>query len=857
MERVGLLKEIRNDCRPEPYEGEFTDQIRFPLGGIGTGTVSLGGRGELRDWEIFNSPAKGNDLPFCFALLRAETSDGDSESRVLESRIRPPYESARGLPINRLSGIPRLESARFNGAYPFAYVEFHDTSVPVDVTLEAFNPLLPGDPDASGIPVAVLRYHLKNRKRSATKVSLAYCIPNPIGPDEGKKAELRKARGFRGVLLGNNKLPSDDPADGTIALAARGGRKNVAAGWPHYLDRERLAIQAFWRDFKDDGRIDAPEPEQKDPGKGVVCSTINLEGGETKEITFYLTWHFPNRTPEACGWAAPEEKGDSIVGNYYTEQYRDAWEVVETVDGTLDSLEERSRRFTKAVLESTFPPAVIEAALNNVSTLRTETCFRTADGRFFGFEGCCDGSGCCFGSCTHVWNYEQTTPFLFPSLARSQRETEFQISTDKNGFMCFRTMLPVGSGEWKNAAADGQMGCLMKLYREWKLSGDTGWLEDLWPKARKALEFCWVENGWDGDRDGVMEGAQHTTYDSELYGPNPLCQIWYLGALRAGEEMARALGENEFAGELHELFENGSQWTDDNLFNGDYYEQELRPSSAENVAAGLRLGWAGIDPSEPSNQIGDGCLVDQLLGQYVAHVMGLGYLLDPENVKTAVASIFENNHVSMTEHECLGRTFALNEEEGLVICCWPKSEDQNQMVHWFFTEFMTGFEYSAGNLMLYEGLFDEGLKVIRDVRDRYDGRKRSPWDEAECGHHYARAMTAWGALLALSGFQYDANDSSIQFLPAMDVDPFRCVWAAGGAWGTFEMNRKSKKAEFSVLQGEFGIGSLHLPAGAVKKGQAVAGSQKPETEMETVEGRTIVTLTDPITLSAGETLVVK
>ncbi|MBS3764641.1 MAG: hypothetical protein KGZ25_15185, partial [Planctomycetes bacterium] len=335
MERVGLLKEIRNDCRPDPYENEFTKEIRFPLGGIGTGTVSLGGRGELRDWEIFNSPAKGNDLPYCFPLLRTETSSGETESRVLEARIHPPYESGHGLPIERLSGIPRLASAKFTGAYPFAYVEFDDKTVPVDITLEAFNPLVPGDPDASGIPVAVLRYHLKNRKHSATKVSLAYCIPNPVRPDDGKTAEMRKAYGFRGVLLGNSELASTNPGTGTIALAARGGRKTVAAGWPHYLDRERLAIQAFWRDFKDDGRIKSADESDRDPGKGVVCSTINLEGGETKEITFYLTWHFPNRTPGTCGWAAPEGKSDTVIGNYYTERYKDAWSVVETVDGVL------------------------------------------------------------------------------------------------------------------------------------------------------------------------------------------------------------------------------------------------------------------------------------------------------------------------------------------------------------------------------------------------------------------------------------------------------------------------------------------------------------------------------------------
>ena len=189
----------------------------------------------------------------------------------------------------------------------------------------------------------------------------------------------------------------------------------------------------------------------------------------------------------------------------------------------------------------------------NLSTLVSTTCFRTADGEFHGFEGVNDKLGCCYGNCTHVWNYETATAHLFPSLSRSLRRAAFGFSMDDRGALYFRQSLPDGIARDGFVAADGQMGQIIKVYLDWQLSGDETFLHEFWPKAKRALEFCWVPGGWDADRDGVMEGVQHNTYDVEFYGPNPLCGIYYLGALRAGEEMARAVGDTQSASEYRRL----------------------------------------------------------------------------------------------------------------------------------------------------------------------------------------------------------------------------------------------------------------------------------------------------------------
>ncbi len=561
-----------------------------------------------------------------------------------------------------------------------------------------------------------------------------------------------------------------------------------------------------------------------------------------------LAWHFPNRktwTPKPV--AATEQGGEphtcncqdgdcrsdpNTIGNYYTARFSDAWDVVTRTAPHLAALEEKTVEFVNALIESDLPPVVKEAALFNLSSLRSQTCFRTPDGRFFGFEGCNDNAGCCPGSCTHVWNYEQATPFLFGALARTMREVEFHFSTDDRGLMSFRTNLPLdpgaadsgkGSGLGK-AAADGQMGCLMKLYRDWQLSGDDSLLRSLWPQARKALEFCWIPGGWDADQDGVMEGCQHNTMDVEYYGPNPQMGIWYLGALRAMEEMASYLGEEAFAARCRSLFENGQAWLDEHLFNGDYYEHEIRPIQSEaGIPPGLRIGMGGTDPNgQPELQLGRGCLVDQLVGQYVAHVCDLGYLVDENHIRKALQSVMAFNfRPSFFNHFNHLRTFVLNDEAALVMASYPRGERPRRPFP-YFNEVMTGFEYCAGVHMLYEGQQDNGLKVIKAIRSRYDGLRRSPFDEAECGHHYARAMASWAAILALTGFHYSGVEKRMTF-GRMD-SPGQWLWSTGDAWGLCHQQTEKKHVEMilEVKGGKVSIGNVTISGfGTVDLSEAV------------------------------------
>lgn len=799
---------------PRRFSGPQLKMIAFPLGGVAAGSVSLGGRGQLRDWEIYNRPDKGHDLAYALPAIWVQAGSSPSVARILEARYQPPYSGQDGLGSQNAPGLARLAAATFTGEFPLAHIDFQDPELPVRVSLDAFSPFIPHDPDDSGLPVAILRYRVENAGRQNANVSVAWSIENSVGtaPKDGspdtRRNEYRSTDRLAGLFMSNPGLPETDVLHGTFALTAipEGGKLSHLTGWPK--GRWWNSPLLFWDDFSSDGEL-GPDPAQTSP-VGALCLTRTIPAGRSAEYTFLLAWHFPNRTPARCGWSAPKGLENTVIGNWYATRFPDAWAAAEYAAGNLNRLESKTRLFAQCLRESTLPGAVVDAAASNLSTLVSTTCFRTADGEFHGFEGVDDHLGCCFGNCTHVWNYETATAHLFPSFARSLREAAFGYSMDEAGAMHFRQLLPEGKERSGFAAADGQMGQVLHAYLDWKLSGDDVWLRKMWPKIRKAIAFAWIEGGWDSNRDGVMEGVQHTTYDVEFYGPNPQCNLYYLGALRAGSEMAQLAGDAPFAADCRRLFENGSRWMDANLFNGEFYVQDVRGYRSDQIAASLRSEMGAADPQHPEYQPGKGCLADQLVGQYLADVCGLGPLVNRDNIHKTLQSIYKYNHKSnLFDHENVQRTYVLNDEAAVVVADYAKAP-RPRIPFPYFAEAWTGMEYATASAMLFGGLVPEGVECIQDVRRRYDGQRRNPWDEPECGHHYARAMSSWSGILALSGFQYHGGRQELAIAPRWKADRFQCFWATASGWGTFSrfQAKRQVKIEVAVRHGELAVRSF-------------------------------------------------
>lgn len=801
------------------YDGDHLERISLPLGGIGTGTIGLGGRGDLRDFELGNRPAKGFRPATGFFAVRTQVGDAPAQALVVEGPLPlGQYEGAFGSPAPN-HGLPRFRECSFDAAYPLGQVRLRDEDVPVEVTLQGFNPFVLTDTAPSSLPVAVLRHRLTNRGSAPVRTTVALSLSNLVGAngtDDATGANqnaYREQPGVAGVTMTAPALPADAEAGGELTLALLTSDDvgvSHRTGWADHSWGNSLLD--FWDDLLDDGQLEDRPTTAARPVASIAGEVV-LAPGESRDLTFLLAWCFPHRRAwrsEEYGGINVGQYSADVVGNAYALAHPDSWATaVETAAG-LAELEAATVATVRAVVDTDAPLEVREAALSNLSTLRSPTVFQTAAGDYYGWEGVGDRAGSCYGTCTHVWGYEFATSLLFAPIARSFRHTQFARCTDDRGLMSFRAGLPVEKSQsWGLAAADGQMACLVHLYLDWVLTGDRAMLEDLWPAARRALEFCWIPGGWDADRDGVMEGVQHNTMDVEYYGPNPQMGSWYLAALRSGEELARAVGDDAFAAGCRDLFERGSRWVDAHLFNGSYYWHEVRPvSSTDAIAPGLRhVSMGSSDTTDPDLQLADGCLVDQLVGQYAASLVGLGDLLDPGHVRTALESVRERNFLrDFSHHFNHMRSFVLGDEAGVLMCSYDPDRRPARPFP-YFNEVMTGFEYTAATGLLQVGAVEEGLEIIRAIRSRYDGARRNPFDEAECGHHYARALASWSAFAAWNAIRYAGPTATLTVEPRAGRG--RSFWSTGTSFGTWTPDPSGAAVgTLTVVHGELELDAL-------------------------------------------------
>lgn len=775
---------------------------RFLLGGIGTGNISVGARGNLVDFEIFGRPNKGFASPYTFFAIRTQDAQGQVQCRAMEAQLQPPFDRSHGFVAWEAGGLPRFEQSRMWGEYPFVWVTLTDPAMPVQATLEAFTPFVPLNAADSSFPGAVLRYRVRNLTDRPVSASVVGSFANLCGHHEcdiwGKP--LFKGRpvnqyfedaAMRGIRFTNPEIPSDAQDAMEMAFATADPDVFYKENWNEGAWWD--GIQDFWNDLSADGRLDNDHViTQKGNTMHVspirvgslgMQKTIPAQGEAVYE--FVLTWYRPNRVRSWDQLQDAEKNGRRLIRNHYATLFDGAVDAARKLYRRLPELEGHSRAFRDALFGGTLPEAAVDAVAANITVIRSNTCFRVADGTFFAYEGCFDIAGCCDGNCTHVWNYAQTLAFLFPELEQSMRRTEFLTETQPDGEMSFRARRYLQDEAFlMPPAADGQLGCVIRLYREWLISGDDAFLRRLWPMAKKALDFAF--SYWDSDGDGILDNEQHNTYDIEFVGPNAMINAIFAAALKAGERISRYLGDEGGARRYAKAAKTVAAYVDTHLFGGEYYVQKDERMH------------------EYKYQVGNGCLSDQLLGQLLAHVNGLGYVLDPGHVKQALQSIYRYNFQTSFHHfSNMQRTYALNDEQGLVLCTWPHG-GRPEIPFVYSDEVWTGVEYHVAAHLIYEGFVDEGLRIVQAVRNRHDGIRRSPWNEVECGHHYARSLASYGVLLALSGFACDLPHKTIRFRPALEQNVFSTFFSCGKAWGVYRQTVDEQggiRGEVQVLYG--------------------------------------------------------
>ena len=534
-----------------------------------------------------------------------------------------------------------------------------------------------------------------------------------------------------------------------------------------------------------------------DAEAGELTGALELAAGESRELVFLLGWRFPNL-----------RNAGRLVGREYASRFGSADAVVRSLARELTRFEADTRRWHETYYDSTLPRWLLDRIGSTNSILASATCQRWADGRFWGWEGV----GCCHGTCGHVWNYAHAVARLFPELERSVRER--QDFSAEGGFVAETGEVRFRGEGWHIWAGDSQAGYVLKALREHQCAPDGAFLDRQWPAVRKALEFLIQEDGGQagaGGADGLLEGRQHNTYDIDYWGPNTMVGALYLAALLAGEEMARGQGDAAFAARCRSLFEAGRAATMERLWNGEYFEQQVDLER------------------HPDWQYRDGCLADQLFGQGWAHQLGLGHLYPPDAVRGALRSIWRYNWAPdvapQNQVHPPERWFADPGEGGLFTCTWPKSPHLGPRSTRYRNEVWTGIEYQVAGHMVWEGMVDEALAICRAVHDRYQPSRRNPWNEVECGDHYARAMAAWGVLTALCGFEHDGPAGHLGFAPRLRPEDFKAPFTAATGWGSYSQRASGAgfEAELRLRAGGLSLRSLalSLPAEAAQVAEGV------------------------------------
>ena len=857
------------------YRGEALRAVALPLGGIGTGSVALAGDGGLRQWQIVNNVNHDGHVPGSFfAIWAGMRGDAGRNAVVLQSDAL--YEDSGFQPApsvsdhlipepsrRLLADLPGVDGLAITAQYPIVEVAYEIQALPVQVRLETFSPFIPLNSKDSGLPAILFNFTVTNPHDHALSVSLLATQQNLVGWDGkthidgvynpgygGNVNSLAHLRGVAALDMTNVRLEAGHPANGQLALAVLrqpGDEISTMLQW----ESPRQVWDHFASQFgqlPDRGSGGASPSGQT--WNGALAVRFELAPGDSRSVTFVLAWHFPNRYVD---WdqrhlGVRDVKSRFWIGNQYNNWFDSALAVVEYVRDHFDRLVEQTRLYRDRFFGSTLPWELLESVAGPVSTIRTPTCLWNEDGRFHGFEGCHGAStrhgalaGCCPLNCTHVWNYEMALARLFPDLERRMRRTDLIDQMSPEGAIPHRTPLPLTMprpwnefiGGPRNPAMDGELGTVLKTYREVRHGADQAWFDEMWPRVKRLMQH--VMDDYDTEGDGVIRGEQPNTYDISIYGPNTFIGSLYLAALRAAEEMARLQGEDDLARRYRERFELGRQRYDELCWNGEYYSQVV---DLERY---------------PEQQFGAGCHVDQFLGQWWAYVLGLGYVLPEAHVKTAVQNIFQfNRREGFSKADQRPRVYMDERDRGLYICTWPhggKPEVPTQ----YSDEVWSGLEYPVACLLLFEDQVEPALTILADVRERHDGTRRSPWNEVECGDHYVRPMASWTLLEAAAGYQYDASRGSLAFAPRIDPGDFCSFFITGSSWGTF--SQEGGCARLRVDYGELWLRELRLKSDGADA-TVHLNEQEVLASVEQIDGCVRLRFAQPVTVAAGEALVV-
>jgi uncharacterized protein (DUF608 family) len=613
--------------------------------------------------------------------------------------------------------------------------------------------------------------------------------------------------------------PEKQPDWGSMALAAIGSGNARGSA--------RLAASPANSVFATDPLATASSAPGQ-PLLGGVVQSLKLAPGATGTAKFVIAWHFTNVSETVKG---------AETGLYYGKRFKDAAAVVTHIAAEFDRLDEATRLWNSVWYDSTLPYWFLERTIIPLNCLAATTCFRFADGRFYTYEGIRS----CPGHPNHVWHYAQGHARLFPKLEQDVIERVwYGFGFHPDGSMAYRGDVA------GNSAIDGHLGVILAVLRAHQTNADGEMLKRLWPRAKQSIQYA---NTRDRDGDGLLDTPMLTTLDEPWHGEIPWISSLYIAALRAGEQMALEMDDTAFAADCRQRAEKGRAAMDAKLFNGEWFIQIPDPQNPKKLGAYETVH------------------IDQVMGQGWAWQVGLGRVLNEETTRSALRSLWKYNFARNLDAfdayaNPKGRPYHTDGEGGLIMTANALGREVPygvfSMFACYLNETMNGFEYQAAAHMIAEGMVKEGMAIVKTIDERYDGNKRNPFNEVECGDHYARSMAGYGALITISGFEHHGPDGHIGFAPKLTPENFRAPFTAAEGWGTYsqQIENGSLTATLDVRHGQLQLTTIALEHDGGSQVTVKLGDTTLPATVKRDGKRVHITLGAPVEITAGNKLVV-
>ncbi|MEH0152607.1 GH116 family glycosyl hydrolase [Limibacter armeniacum] len=862
----------------QPVKETYTakDRVRsgVALGGIGTGSIELRKDGNFHNWSIFNNYPLGAgpiiDLPqrpmsadhnsFLYFVVRYQLEGEQPRIKLLQLNDA----SVEGgllneAPIYYFPWLSNVESIEYAGRFPYVNMKFTDSEMPFDIHLKAQSPFIPHDVDNSSLPAIYFDFDIVSKSDKPVEVEVIGTLRNLVAYDVGEKyftAHIEEKEGYKYFVQGAGGVDTDHISYGNTALGALGGEEvSYYLGWAHrHPYYEKMLVNSQLGNINDVENRNTTTPEgkkivwmSKDDNnqlcKSSIAVTKTVEPGVKATANFFMNWYFPNAYGAVLYKAKKNntllenEKGYVVrfkptekVGHYYENLFESVDEVVDYIVTQRAELTRKTNAFVADFYKTDEEQYILDQVNSHLNTFVTSSQFDKS-GRFGIREGMTSNESWGPNITTDVSLYGSVPIIqLFPDLHKASMKAHRALQSAHGE-------INHGIGYDLGKTQNGTFGVyervdlapnyIQLVLRDYLFTNDTAYLKEMWPSVQLAIDYVLKDKDKDGDLVPDMHGIMCSYDNFPMYGLSSYILTQWVTAMEMAAIAAEDMGEKTAARRYRNIAKKGVKLMNKELWNGEYFR--------------LSNDYKGKKGED------EGCLTDQLFGQWVAHTVGIGRLYDKDKIHSSMESILKLSFI---------------EKDYLRNCTWPEHplfyplHETDLWVDQANTPW-TGVELAFASFLIYEGKVKEGKQVIKAVDDRY--RKAGLyWDHQEFGGHYFRPMSSWAILNALSGFTLVKDGYT--FSPKTEEDSFTYFFSANTGTGHFEKDEKG----ISVIaqSGALRILSLTLPEQlwqdrmqpVLKNGEEAIKVKKWEHHME--EGAWTAVFDKAVILKKGEVLLI-